>query len=337
MLAPGHTRFGAVAVAVALAAPVSAFALSTTSTPELYTSNDSTDARDRMAGERLLHRTPSLAPSPPPAKLASESRKWVTPDPLFLEDPKAVVDKPLAGADLYAYVNNNPVSLTDPDGLEPIGADFRAAGCGSGGGCATGPTLDVGAAVSEGNRQIDLHRSSAGESFGSAWRNLKAGDFEAAKFFAGQGLEQAAGFVGAVAGHPVTQAGMAVSLAATAGRMLGAAGGALNEIPSTLARVIPGKGPFPTLGPPGRADVFVTAVEDIAGLNPAQIAERLTIPRSSTYTIFEFPTPAEGLASPVLRSDPGFVGRGFTAGGAREFVLPNGPVPSGAATRVVGP
>ena len=117
MLAPGHTRFGAVAVAVALAAPVSAFALSTTSTPELYTSNDSTDARDRMAGERLLHRTPSLAPSPPPAKLASESRKWVSPDPLFLNDPAQIVGKPLEGTNLYGYVSNNPVNGTDPTGL----------------------------------------------------------------------------------------------------------------------------------------------------------------------------------------------------------------------------
>ena len=99
--------------------------------------------------------------------------------------------------------------------------------------------------------------------------------------------------------------------------------------------MIPGEGPFPTLGPPGRTDVFVTAADDIAGLSPAQIAERLTIPQSSSFTVIEFPTPAQGLASPILRTDPGFVGRGFTAGGAREFVLPNGPVPAGAATRVV--
>ena len=44
---------------------------------------------------------------------------------------------------------------------------------------------------------------------------------------------------------------------------------------------------------------------------------------------------AEEFASPILRSDPGFVGQGFTAGGAREFVLPNGPIPADAATRVV--
>ena len=39
--------------------------------------------------------------------------------------------------------------------------------------------------------------------------------------------------------------------------------------------------------------------------------------------IVEFDTPAEGLASPVFRTNPGFVGGGLTAGGAIEFVLPN--------------
>jgi hypothetical protein len=81
--------------------------------------------------------------------------------------------------------------------------------------------------------------------------------------------------------------------------------------------------------------VFVTAADDIAGFGPSKIAERLTIPNNSSFTIIEFPTPAGNLASPVFRTDPGFVGRGFTAGGAREFVIPNGPIPAGAAIRVV--
>jgi hypothetical protein len=122
------------------------------------------------------------------------------------------------------------------------------------------------------------------------------------------------------------------------GKVAGAAGeGVNNPIPSRLARVIPGEGPFPTFGLPGSTDVFVTAAHDIAGMNAGQIAQRLRIPRSPTFTVIEFGTPAEGLASPILRSDPRFVGRGLTGGGAREFVLPNGPVPSDAAIRTVGP
>jgi len=108
-------------------------------------------------------------------------------------------------------------------------------------------------------------------------------------------------------------------------------------VPKTLARVIPGEVNATTLGRAGVDDVFVTAADDIAGMTPAQIAERLTIPQSQSFTVIEFATPAEGLASPVLRSNPGFVGRGLTAGGAREFVIPNGPIPAGATIRVVGP
>jgi hypothetical protein len=85
------------------------------------------------------------------------------------------------------------------------------------------------------------------------------------------------------------------------------------------------------------SDVFVTAADDIVGLNAAQLAQRLTIPASSRYTVVEFATPAEGLASPVFRTNPGFIGGGLTGGGAREFVVPNGPIPPGASIRIVGP
>lgn len=108
-----------------------------------------------------------------------------------------------------------------------------------------------------------------------------------------------------------------------------------NPVSTTLARVIPGQGPFPTLAPPGRVDAFVTAAEDIRGLNAAQLGPRLGIQNSTTFTVIEFPTPSSGLASPVFRSDPGFVGFGRTSGGAREFVVPNGPIPSGAIFRRV--
>jgi hypothetical protein len=73
-------------------------------------------------------------------------------------------------------------------------------------------------------------------------------------------------------------------------------------------------------------------------MDATQIANRLTIPQSSTgYTIFEFPTPSQGLASPINRTDFGFVGFGRTAGGAREFTLPNQPIPPNATTRTVQP
>ncbi len=117
----------------------------------------------------------------------------------------------------------------------------------------------------------------------------------------------------------------------------GGVNGITNQVSSTMARVVSGSGPFPALGPPGRADVFVTAADDIAGMTPAQISQRLTIPASDTFTIFRFPTPSTGVASPILRTDSGFIGGGRTLGGAREFVLPNEPIPSGATSTILGP
>lgn len=81
----------------------------------------------------------------------------------------------------------------------------------------------------------------------------------------------------------------------------------------------------------------MVAADDIAGLNSAQLAQRLTIPASDTFTITRFPTSAEGLASPVFRNNPVFFQGGLTSGGAREFILPNGPIPAGATRTVVGP
>ena len=112
--------------------------------------------------------------------------------------------------------------------------------------------------------------------------------------------------------------------------------GIANPVPSTMARVIPNGVPATTLGRPGATDVFVTGASDIAGLSSKQIAQRLTIAESPTgFKVIEFATPRSGVASPVFRTDPGFVGGGRTAGGAREFVIPNGPIPADAVIRTV--
>ena len=113
----------------------------------------------------------------------------------------------------------------------------------------------------------------------------------------------------------------------------------INEVPARLARVIPNDPALSgtkTLGKPGDRDVFVTAAEDIEGLNASQIAERLTIqPSEHGFRVIEFDTPTSGIMSPVNRTDPGFVGGGFTAGGAREFLIPNGKIPNSATIRLV--
>lgn len=63
-----------------------------------------------------------------------------------------------------------------------------------------------------------------------------------------------------------------------------------------MARVIPGEVNVTTLGRRGSADVFVAAADDIAGMNPVQLAERLTIPQSQRFTVNEFATPAQDVS-----------------------------------------
>jgi RHS repeat-associated protein len=105
-----------------------------------------------------------------------------------------------------------------------------------------------------------------------------------------------------------------------------------NPVPSRVARVVDqriiNRGAT-RLGAPDAADVFVTAADDIADiLSSESLAERLTLLnnegklRRGPFAVIEFDTPG-GIASPVFRTNPGFVGFGLTAGGAMEFVLPN--------------
>ena len=53
------------------------------------------------------------------------------------------------------------------------------------------------------------------------------------------------------------------------------------------------------------------------------------------FLIIEFNTPRIGISSPINRTNPGFVGFGRTAGGAREFTLPNQLIPEGSIIRIV--
>lgn len=105
---------------------------------------------------------------------------------------------------------------------------------------------------------------------------------------------------------------------------------ATKDVPSRVSRVVEERvgRRAESLGAPGEADVFVTGADDIAGMSAKQIAKRLSLYddagnlRSGPFSVFEFDTPI-GIASPIRRTNPGFVGRGRTAGGASEYVVPN--------------
>jgi len=120
-------------------------------------------------------------------------------------------------------------------------------------------------------------------------------------------------------------------------KALDKAGDVANAVPNRVARVISNDevaNPS-TLGAPGAEDVFVTDPADIAGLDANGIADKLTIPKSeSGFHVIEFDTP-NGIASPVSRDNPGFIGGGKTAGGAKEFVVPNQSIPEGATKKKI--
>jgi len=104
-----------------------------------------------------------------------------------------------------------------------------------------------------------------------------------------------------------------------------------NPVPDRLARVIPGDVDPTMLGPANQENVFVTAADDVRGLSSSQLAAKLGIDMSpSGFKIYEFNTPNVGISSPINYADPRFVGLGRTIGGAREFWIPNQPIPKGA-------
>ena len=103
-----------------------------------------------------------------------------------------------------------------------------------------------------------------------------------------------------------------------------------NPVPDRVARIIPKDINPTTLGNPADADVFVTDTNAIQGMNAQELANALGIPESeSGFQVIEFDTP-EGIASPINRANPGFVGGGLTSGGLPEYVVPNGAIPDGA-------
>ena len=102
-------------------------------------------------------------------------------------------------------------------------------------------------------------------------------------------------------------------------------------IPSRLARVIEAEllGRIRRLGPPGAEDVFVSNAGEVSSISSSRVlAERLTLLnkagelRTGPFAVIEFDVPA-GIASPIFRTNRGFVGFGRTSGGASEFVVPN--------------
>ncbi|QMU66181.1 MAG: hypothetical protein GKR88_19140 [Flavobacteriaceae bacterium] len=191
------------------------------------------------------------------------------------------------------------------------------------------------AGAAQGNPAMMLQADAAlgSDSFGTSMAMSQALDGAVNDVVSGNGFERGTVIgevIGAVAGTKGANA--ALKGASTAFKGIGIT----NPVPSSLSRVVPGNIKSSTLGAPSASDVFVTASKDISGLNASQIAKKLTIPQSSSgFNVIQFPTPKTGLSSPINRTNPGFVGRGRTAGGAREFTVPNQTIPANATVKKI--
>ena len=108
-----------------------------------------------------------------------------------------------------------------------------------------------------------------------------------------------------------------------------------NPIPTTFARVIPAGTNARTLARASETEAFVTDAAAIEGLSYAELKRTLGIrPSESGYDVFTFPSKGIiGIASPINRTNPLFVGRGRTVGGAPEYIIPNIQIPADA-TRI---
>jgi hypothetical protein len=221
--------------------------------------------------------------------------------------------------------------LTDPTGTMS-GAVESALGAGAG---VVDAVIGIDKRLSSGDPRVVGQTTGRGLFVGST---IVAGAFaEAAMLRAVEGLGSLAraslgftrrtfGLPGGVRAIPLPSLSMA-----ELETVMGAAGGVTNPIPARMARVVPAEfAGGARLGAPSATEAWVTAADDLAGITTSEgLASRLTlVDRSGSLipgprAVIEFDAVTEGLASPVLRDAPGFVGRGMTGGGAREFVLPN--------------
>ncbi len=99
-------------------------------------------------------------------------------------------------------------------------------------------------------------------------------------------------------------------------------------VPERVARDIEAGLKDVYLAKPGDPDVFITAAEDLARYRTqASVERRLALPAGQRAVVtFKYDVEAGGIASPIFRHYPEFVGGGRTLGGAREWVIPNRPL-----------
>jgi RHS repeat-associated protein len=230
----------------------------------------------------------------------------------------------------YSYAVGNPLKYADPTGhcWDPLtgSADKCIA--------AWQRTIDAYEAGERSVGVLALHASGITDRLVETSEKIDQLNADAEVVFSNAPLKERL-FPSARLGVWATTTAAAIVGAGQLGKASMAATGVANPVPNRMARVVPlSEGlelsDISTLAHPADQYAFVTAADDIAGITTSRgLAERLTLVDDTgaliegPYAVFEFNTPASGIASPVFRSDPGFIPGGLTKGGAREFSIPN--------------
>lgn len=238
--------------------------------------------------------------------------RFISPDTL---DPTL----PGVGTNRYAYAGNDPINRSDPNGhfFEAIADLFSSKA-----------SRDARNAREASHAQDALNNNESkykSGRIGAAQYEVNKAEFEKMR-------DRYLSRVGRTNRDILTELGLEGFVYGSFGVGSGIqAASKASIVPSRMARVVPAEyANGARLAGPNASEAWVTAADDIAGITTSKgLAERLTLvdeggnllpgPRA----VIEFDAPASGMASPVFRSNPGFVPGGYTAGGAREFVVPN--------------
>jgi RHS repeat-associated protein len=227
---------------------------------------------------------------------ASTMGRWLSPDWSAKEEPVpyAKLDDPQT-LNLYAYVGNNPLGRADDDGhgwIDPRPLMQFA------------HDVTVGALKGFGRIAFSALSMTDSRITNPAYAHMQ--DMPAALNYSNTTQAVA----GTVAPLVLPAFGGAVSVTATVSTIETESATVSAFLPETVARAIPASIDATTLAASGASDAFVTSGGALNGMTSSQISNALTIPESpSGFNIFEFPTP-DGIASPINRTNPGFVGGG---------------------------
>lgn len=263
--------------------------------------------------------------------LDTDHGRFLKPDPLLVpSDPRQL--------NAYTYAAQDPINNSDPSGLLCLSRKCVGDALGSvGRALANAPSAGANGFIELGQTVVNGYANIgylADHLLGSG--RIRTADVDALKFpypYTGKNDIRNGSIVAAVTG--LASAARAATKAIT--RRLAARAGppATLAPPTRVARVVDADdAPNGSLGFVGADSVFVAAADDIADVVTSRgLAERLALvdartggPRSGPFRVYEFDTPP-GLTLPADRVATGynaaFVPGGRTAGGAREFELPN--------------